>query len=195
MCFGDIDGTMWFYPANIKRTGKRIKAAVIGDPRMYYAVHTKGLAISNEDDEKHFNLFHYAPIQDPKVKSFAIVDSGTTLLIVPKPTWDSMVAYFQNKFCHLPGVCESPSIFERPNDYEAICLTESPYESFPTLGIVIGDAVLRLPSSLYFIEYKKSVYCLGIQPGPVMIIGDSVLRGFTVSYETKDVIFLMAHAM
>ena len=191
ICFGDKSGIVRFYSKEYKRNpkAKYVKLQIIGDPRMYYAVHSRGLAIAEGAQSQKFLLFKYIPSEDLASRSIGIVDSGTTLLIIPDSMWNSLVSYFQEKYCHLDGVCGSPSIFDRPSANQAVCLTHSPYETFPTLGLVVGGAVLRLPPSLYFIQYKKNIYCLGIQPGPIMVIGDAVLRGFTVYYEPDAVIF------
>jgi hypothetical protein len=152
----------------------------------------------------------------------SIVDSGTTLFIVPPIVFDALKSVLQKYYCHLPGVCSrfgSPTIFQ-----ERVCLNIEPYHHFPDLILLTGNKGsegIRIPPALYFVAYRRPdvfnnnndddetnvndvgsttllkqqqqqtdnnpddfVYCLGIQRGisRVMIVGDSVLRGYDTSF-------------
>ena len=192
ICMGDVGGKLSFFGKRSSKTSAtahdELRLDILGNPKMYYAVRTRGLAIEDSNEEDRFFLFT-GPSPGGSAQRFAIVDTGTTLLIVPQAIWNSFVNHMQSRFCHLDGVCGYPTIFDHPQSNEAVCLTESPLDSFPTLALILGDGAIKLPPSLYFIRYEHSVYCLGIQPGPVLVVGDAVLRGFTVSFGPDTVTF------
>ena len=191
-CIGDKGGKLSFLGRSSKNESKprSIKLPILGNPKMYYTVASRGLGIHEprDDSKNRFSLFT-SPDAGNEIgpHSVAIMDTGTTLLIIPQSSWRLFVRYMQTRYCHLPGVCESPSLFDRPGINQAICLTESPYETFPTLGLALGDGVVKLPPSLYFIRYEQNIYCLGIQGGPALVVGDALLRGFSTIYEPDSV--------
>mmetsp|Transcript_37315 Transcript_37315/g.60673 ORF Transcript_37315/g.60673 Transcript_37315/m.60673 type:complete len:441 (+) Transcript_37315:173-1495(+) len=114
----------------------------------------------------------------------AILDSGTTLLLLEQSVWDGMVKHFQSRLCRLPGVCAAKSIFK-----PGVCLVSIP-KGFPTISInLVGGIRLILPPNLYFIKYKTAdgeiAYCFGIQPAghERTVLGDTLLRGFHVVFD------------
>ncbi len=115
----------------------------------------------------------------------AIVDSGTTLLLLESDLWDAMKAFFQSRYCKLPGICSRRSIFDA-----GVCLTEKPV-GFPSISFTLsGGLRLELPPSLYFIAYSdnslgRKVYCLGIQPAghERTVLGDTLMRGYTTVFD------------
>lgn len=154
----------------------------------FYLVKSLGLAIV---DPKGRYLLLTKTSSRPSPSQVAVIDSGTTLLILPRTMFANLKQHLQTYYCHLPGVCApnraSSTLFEF-----GTCLRRKP-QGFPTLALVFGNAheVVLLPPDLYFIQYAEDVFCLGIQPsaGEEFIVGDTVLRGFTVGFDFQRVAF------
>ena len=120
----------------------------------------------------------------------AIVDSGTTLLLLQEIYYNQFVKmmqyvitkqhlshiflyhciikfihvfslmYFRRDYSHLPGVTGTSNIFN------SACLTKKPSSAWPNLDIQLAGALLSIPADLYFLEYPykqtSKAYCLGI---------------------------------
>lgn len=115
----------------------------------------------------------------------AIVDSGTTLLLLQEDLWVEFVSVMKSGLCWLPGVCTATevSIFT-----PGICLSSLPKRRLPTISLTISGVVLQLPASAYFVKYKtggQSAYCLGVQSAGAerTVIGDTLLRLYHVVHD------------
>ena len=122
-----------------------------------------------------------------KVKTFsnAIVDSGTTLLIMTAKAYKAFRRYFQSNYCHVPGLCPGkvvvpPSHIIRvpgsiaherarlTNTSKAssnswftpgycVRLTPAQVAMLPPIDIVLeGGVVLRLEPEDYMLEYQQA---------------------------------------
>lgn len=202
--------------ATTSKLKHQLKVPVLGSPRTYYVVPSMGLAVvkdlshlrSDNHPDNEINGDFLLIAKSPSVMKNhsqsktnnnmgeAIVDSGTTLIIMPDAMWDRLVSYMQYNYCHLPGVCGSPSIFDAmdANSGQVPCLRGSPHEVFPTLAFMMGEGALLVPPSLYFIRYKEDVYCLAMQRGgmEMLVLGDALLRGFSVTY-SPDAVHFSSH--
>jgi len=132
----------------------------------------------------------------------ALVDSGTTLTILPSAVFAQLRAVFESMCSsyNLPGVCNAQtnqSIF----DGNCVPMTEQDRSAFPTISYgvdKIGD--LTVSNVQYLISQNSTsqdvlTWCLGIQASPdteiVTILGDTFMRGFYVIFdqETESVGF------
>lgn len=59
-------------------------------------------------------------IPQKNVRGISVLDSGTTLLILPQDIYTNLVSTFQSKYCDLPGVCGPVNIFQ-----PGVCLNTS----------------------------------------------------------------------
>ena len=130
----------------------------------------------------------------------AVVDSGSTMLLLRRALYMSLVAQFQARYCHLQAVCTSPSVLDPPVDGVQSCLEDLPYGEWPVLELALDGVQLFLPPDLYFVQ-SNNKYCFAVQPTPdtagdMNIIGDAVLRGFYTVYDrvSKKVGFAAANA-
>ena len=146
-----------------------------------------------------------APHRHHLISSFAheaILDSGTTFMLLHADVWGAFVSRLRTHYCHLPSVCVpySQSIFS-----SRVCLTSSrDVASFPSLTVAFvkklngeeqGDDELvyaSLPPSVYFVAYNigdgVEYYCLGIQKGSGSrsVLGDTFMRGFLTSFDRES---------
>jgi len=183
MCMGDTTG--WLELGSDGKesnlyVGKPVYVPVTGlvTGGTYYSVGLNGIRVGKE--------ILGASISDSPYH--AIVDSGTTLLLLQQSLWRGLVLYLQGRYCRLPGVCANDikdTIF-----HPGVCLTKPPVD-FPTITLtLVGGLSLELPPTIYFIHYDdpelgRHIYCLGIQGAgdERTVIGDTVLRGFHVIYD------------
>lgn len=123
----------------------------------------------------------------------AVVDSGSTSLLFARNIFDAIQASFQRDYCHLPGVCATPSVIAEPANGgiqgARPCLRAMPLASeWPTLQLELGPSLtLHLPPHLYFVR-AGSDFCYGIDATPasagnINIFGDTLLRGFYTVYD------------
>ncbi len=185
LCLGDLRGALVLGSDGVEEglhAGKVHYVPFMSNARFgtYYTVGIEGL------------LVDAVPLERPRDAGAApwprqaIVDSGTTLLLLENDLFAALKAFFQTRFCRLPGVCGAQSVFE-----QGVCLTELP-RGFPTISLSLSGAALRLelPPSVYFVAYRDpalghSVYCLGIQPAghERTVLGDTLLRGFSTVFD------------
>jgi len=133
----------------------------------------------------------------------ALVDSGTTLMILPNSVFNRLNNVFQ-AFCStykLPGVCGAA-----PGQglFDGMCVTMSDDDraAFPTLSFTVPGISqdLTISSNEYLIAQNASatntkrsgdfVWCLGIQSSPpqqpITILGDTFMRGFYVIFDQES---------
>jgi len=157
---------------------KVLDAPVVGNPKAYYAVEFPGIAVSNE-------------LVYSRASTLAVIDSGTTLIILAPAQFDAIRAAMQRDYCHLPGVCGLENVFQPGR-----CLVRY-HAQYPPLYLFLGKGAVKVPPSLYFFNVQ-GVYCLAIQRGPPglrsAILGDALLRGFTTSFSPRAVRFAERNA-
>ena len=175
LCFGDKDGFLKTVSSteiikemeSMKKENSFLECEIPIQYRdSYYTIPFVGVGLMNTNNEI---------IVLSRPNDFAIVDSGTTLLLLPEVLWDEFTYQLEKQF---------KSIDMRIFNEENVCLTELP-AGFPDLLLTLkpnGEGLI-IPPTLYFIEYydkknEMNVYCLGIQKtvASKTIIGDSVLR-------------------
>lgn len=120
----------------------------------------------------------------------AVVDSGSTMLLLRNDLYAQLVDRFKTHYCHLQAVCSSPSVLDPPVDGVQSCLEDPPYGEWPVLEIVLDNVHLYMPVELYFVK-SNGKYCFAVQPTPATagsmnILGDAFLRGFYVVYDRTN---------
>ena len=90
----------------------------------------------------------------------AIIDSGTTLLLLSPKYFSVLQAFFMSNYASLPGVTGSQSIFN------GACLVNPPSSAWPPIDIYLAGVMLSLPPELYFLSIPqgdgRTMYCFGI---------------------------------
>ncbi|GBG28783.1 Sodium/bile acid cotransporter [Hondaea fermentalgiana] len=173
MCMGDSGGKMIF--GSTGEDHRLFRGSLRSVPMLstglfgtYYSVGLTGISVGSE---KVFSGSMAPPRQ-------AIVDSGTTLLLLEEDLWQDLVQFFQGRYCRLPGICSEETIFE-----QGVCLTRPP-QGFPTLSFDFAGVRLDLPPSMYFIQYKETAFCLGIQPAKDRtVLGDTFMRAYYTFFD------------
>lgn len=108
----------------------------------------------------------------------AVVDSGTTLLLVPQAGFDALTTHFQRNYCSLPGVCGPQTLF---NGY-CVRMDDRAVTSFPALTVELDATVtLTIAPRTYLIAevLDPSLRCLGLGVSP-QAVGGSVVLGDVV---------------
>ena len=92
---GDQGGQISFFSEQVATRAPAepaLKLAVIGTPKCYYATTFPSIALNN------LIIFH-------RPQTLAVMDSGSTLMILTAPQFDAVQNEMQRNFCHLPGIC------------------------------------------------------------------------------------------
>lgn len=82
----------------------------------------------------------------------AILDSGTTLLLLPTTLFSIFYTIVTQQYPSLPGVSSRPSFF----DGQALSI--DPTSTWPDLHLHFGDLDVRVPPSVYFIKLKQGLF-------------------------------------
>jgi len=118
----------------------------------------------------------------------ALVDSGTTLIILPNPAFDALKTAIQGvcSTYKLPGVCgvsDGKSIFNG----HCFDMTQDDKDHFPDFGVkVTGIDKEQTIGSIKYLVHQGDQLCLGIVPSgdqAVTILGDTFMRGFYVVFD------------
>jgi len=124
-----------------------------------------------------------------------IVDSGTTLMLIPTAAYTKLFAAFQ-ALCsttNLPGVCGvaiNKSIFG--NGGASVCakMTQAQIKSFPEVAVTLDQTQpLAITGSQYLVEIQPGCWSMGIAAsgnnGPT-ILGDVFMQGFMVVFDRTN---------
>ncbi|GAB0493685.1 hypothetical protein MMPV_004970 [Pyropia vietnamensis] len=128
-------------------------------PRLFYDVAVSGVTVGGVR----------VPVPD---LATAIVDSGTTVVVLAPASFGALKAHFQTHYCHVPGLCP-PGGKLRGGHPEATwfqpgycaTLTDADVAALPTLTFHLGSVPLSLEPSEYMLRFVagRLVYrCLGI---------------------------------
>ena len=177
VCFGNWGGSLAFGGAqlrhmraeNLSWTPMRTTAGKY----QYYTVQMLGLSLGGEQLR-----MEPAP---------AMVDTGTTLLLLQPDLYRHLVRVFRERYPHLPGVTGNTSLLSPATDHQH-CLRSSDtpdWSQWPTLELTLDGLVLQLPPTVYFWREQRDKWCFGVQPTP-----DTVREGLlwcdTVLSTTDD---------
>lgn len=128
-------------------------------PRLFYDVAVTGVTVGG------------ASVAVPDLAT-AIVDSGTTVVVLAPAAFGALKAHFQTHYCHVPGLCP-PGGRPRGGHPEATwfqpgycaTLTDADVAALPALTFHLGGVPLSLEPSEYMLRFEagRLVYrCLGI---------------------------------
>jgi hypothetical protein len=151
----------------------------LSTPPTYYTVRLTGDLMVND-----------APVVFPKYK-LAIADSGTTLIVFARASFQLLVDHLQRKYCHVPGLC-GPNSWFRPAHCTKI--DEDDRRKMPTLRFSLdgGFDVVLTPDD-YLINYESKgpdFWCVGIMAldslsgGIDVIFGNTVMKKYITIYGT-----------
>jgi len=113
----------------------------------------------------------------------ALVDSGTTLIVLPQTVFDAVEAAMK-AVCStykLPGVC---GVSQKDSIFAGNCfdMTQDDKDHFPDFGVkVTGISQVQTIGSIKYLVHQGNQLCLGIVPSgqeSVTILGDTFMRGF-----------------
>jgi len=126
--------------------------------------------------------------QFSKFPTQAVVDSGTTLLGLPRTAFDELRQYYQKHYCNIPGLCNGAGTWFKPGSCSAM-KTEH-VQALPTLKFYLqGGMTLVLPPDVYMIPYKdngRDYMCLGLMITSManeIVVGNTVMRRYVTVYD------------
>jgi Eukaryotic aspartyl protease len=149
----------------------------LSSPPTYYTVQLSGDLMVND-----------RPVEFPKYK-LAIADSGTTLIVFTRRSFELLVDHLQQHYCDVPGLCGANTWF-RPAHCTKI--SEADRRKLPTLRFaLVGGFVIELTSDDYLINYESKgpdFWCVGLMAldalsgGIDVIFGNTVMKKYVTIY-------------
>jgi len=126
----------------------------------------------------------------------AIVDTGTTLLVLSTNAYLVMLQWMAKNMCDdFPGLCSDDPWF-KPG--QCVSMTEEERDAMPTLSFDVGSSEAPVKIVLrpqdYFLEYvqgSKSYYCVGLHymdavSGVDVILGNTVQMRYAVVFDRAN---------
>eukprot|EP00168_Porphyra_purpurea_P004150 TRINITY_DN14850_c0_g1_i1.p1 TRINITY_DN14850_c0_g1~~TRINITY_DN14850_c0_g1_i1.p1 ORF type:complete len:189 (+),score=66.06 TRINITY_DN14850_c0_g1_i1:1-567(+) len=151
----------------------------LSDPARYYRVHLGGSLKIGGADVPLPNFRH------------AIVDTGTTLIVTSKRTFDAIRTHLQAHYCHVPELCADDSWFQTGT---CVVLSDEDLHKLPPLTFRISGAVeLTLRPQDYMLEYRrgfKSYRCVGLMGmdglGGMVVLGNTLNQRYVAVYDRMN---------
>jgi len=126
-----------------------------------------------------------------------VVDSGTTLLVVPKNVWQAILKTLLNMCSsnNMIGICNNPPKGQQLFNGDCIQMTAAQIAAFPTLTLSLYE-MTKTPLTIDPIDYLwqgagiPGYYCFGIQMLPSaslpIIIGDVFIQKWHVVFDREE---------
>lgn len=120
----------------------------------------------------------------------AIVDTGTTLIVMSTKTFKALRAAFQKRYCAVAELCEEDSWFQSGM---CVSLSEADMRLLPTLTMEVGGSVrLELRPTDYLLKYSrggKTYRCVGIMGmdglGGMVVLGNTLMQRYVTVYDRR----------
>lgn len=151
----------------------------LSEPARYYRVHLGGSLKIGDEDVPLPNFRH------------AIVDTGTTLIVTSKRTFDAIRMHLQSQYCLVPELCAEDSWFQTGT---CVVLSDEDLAKLPDLTFRISGTVeLTLRPQDYMLEYRrgfKSYRCVGIMGmdglGGMVVLGNTLNQRYVAVYDRMN---------
>jgi len=151
----------------------------LSEPARYYRVHLGGSLKIGDADVPLPNFRH------------AIVDTGTTLIVTSKRTFDAIRLHLQSQYCHVPELCADDSWFQTGT---CVVLSDEDLHKLPPLTFRISGTVeLTLRPQDYMLEYRrgfKSYRCVGLMGmdglGGMVVLGNTLNQRYVAVYDRMN---------
>eukprot|EP01112_Ceratiomyxa_fruticulosa_P007728 TRINITY_DN2001_c0_g1_i1.p1 TRINITY_DN2001_c0_g1~~TRINITY_DN2001_c0_g1_i1.p1 ORF type:complete len:466 (+),score=73.35 TRINITY_DN2001_c0_g1_i1:303-1700(+) len=121
----------------------------------------------------------------------AIIDSGTSLTILPVSVYNSFKEYFQRHYSSLPLVTGQDTIWDGSNN----CFVDQSITlQYPNIEFVFDGVTVSMPPQNYFVQTIATdnvtpIWCLGLAPGTdnsQTIFGDTFMRGLYIIFDREQ---------
>ena len=133
------------------------------------------------------------------LKSSAILDSGTNILLLPTEAFAGLKASFValcSATTKLAGLCDSATQPDSGNtlfDRKCFPLTPTQLAAYPVINVAVSKTVtLTMSAEDYlltggpFAKGDSSLFCLGVRatgPEGLLIIGDTLMRNYYMVFD------------
>ncbi|KAK4531490.1 hypothetical protein CCYA_CCYA08G2347 [Cyanidiococcus yangmingshanensis] len=129
----------------------------------------------------------------PEVRS-AIVDSGTTLIVISSRSFGTLREYLQSRYCdQVPGLCGEKTWLETGR---CATLSDAHIARLPPITVQLtGGVELRIPPDMYMLRAQmrgQMFRCFGIQhvTGDLVdgriILGDTFMRAYVTVFDREN---------
>lgn len=126
-------------------------------------------------------------------KHRAIVDSGTTFIVLPTEVHNDVKSAFQANFCDLPGICGDNTIFNLNMCLNSdVVNTTALNDIYPNITMILEGVQLTLLPTDYLRPYKvktDTYYCFGIVDGGdlnLIVLGQVFMRPFHIIFDRAN---------
>lgn len=145
----------------------------------YYAIHLLSMKVGSEEIDSSYPL--------------TIVDSGSTLILLPNEIYTAWKLAMQVDRCHLEGMCGENTVFSRTTcwlfDQNTVSKFPTMHFTFPRYNNSEDSIILSLTPDMYFLNLlsTRGSRCryLGISESdqPMIILGDTLLQNYHTVYD------------
>lgn len=150
-------------------------------PKRYYRVALSGSL-----------LVDHTKLSMPDFRA-AIVDTGTTLIVISTRAFRRLQTFFKKHYCQVPELCGQDSWFQSGM---CVSLTETDLNNLPNLAFVLGptqDLKLELTPNDYMLKYTragKTYRCVGIMGmdglGGLVVLGNTLMQRYVTVYDRRN---------
>lgn len=157
----------------------------LSDPPTYYSVNISSTMYINERSINLPNFQH------------AIIDSGTTLIVVSKTVFLEILNHLMNHFCHIPDLCRGSKTWFKPAS--CVHISDDILKQLPVFKFVVGEGRDKMDLEVrpedYMIKYHKSekdYRCVGFMAmdklgkGTDIIMGNTLMQRYVTFYDREN---------
>jgi len=177
ICMSQSGGKMVWGSADTDLVKGGFKYSYLDSTSMFYSV-----AIEKEQIKFGDKVFSNTWL------SSGIVDTGTTLVVLPTGVFNEIATEFKANYCDVPATCEDDSWVVAGG---CASLSDADIAKLPVFRIELkGGVELELTADEYMLRYTQNEVqyrCFGFMPmGNSVILGNTLMQKYTTVYDRKE---------
>lgn len=143
-------------------------------PKTFYYVTLKGISVGN----KRINIRDKANFSDPSQKGNMIVDSGTTLTVLPSKLYEGFEAAIKKAI--------NVRTMKDPQKVLSLCYRSAKVSSVPKVTVHFDGADVVLNRDNLFVTVSKHIMCLAFQPSSNLpVMGNLAQINYMVGFDLE----------